>query len=176
MSTERPDAETQQDSQSEQTEEYSAVTWFEATNADTQAILLGRHEDGQTLEEEEVVDGSAVRVRRYYEPQEVIELPVTMDADAASEWIDANRDHEQFDGVDWDAHDEKSYLRAIVGTRNNYRGLLAHFEQDLRDLHVVGVEAQRELDQILEKMAEASYEGPAVSISRIEKPDGGEDE
>lgn len=165
-------AATEPAGENEQPETYDAVTWFEANNADTQSLLLGRHDEGQTLEEEEVHDGSPVRARRHFVPQEVIELPETMEREAAIDWVEENRDHEQFEGYDWEEHDRKGLLAVIVNNRNNYRSTLSYFEQQLQDVHAVGIEAQQKLDEIRGEMADAMLNGPAVSVNCVEEPEG----
>lgn len=130
------------DDADDEQETYSAVTWLESNNADTQTMLLGAFDDGEEISVPETDDGIPVRARRYYEPKATIDLPEPMGPDAAVDWVNDNRDHEGFEGYDWDAHDRREYLDTIVANRYSARQTLAHFEERLQSLTVVGVEAK----------------------------------
>lgn len=151
-------------------ETFSAVTWLEANNAETQAMLLGRFEEGEVLGVPEIHDRTPVRARRHFDPVEVVDLPEPMEGDAAVEWVNDHRDLDEFDDYDWEDHDRREYLDTIVENRNSTRQMLAHFEERLRNLNVVGVEAQSELEEIRAEMGEAMTSGPAVSVNRVEEP------
>lgn len=154
---------------------YGAVTRMAANNADTEELLLGHHEDGQILSVPEIHDGTPIRARRYYEPSAVVLLPETMATEDALDWLDDNRDHPHLDGYDWDAHDKRDLIDAVVSTRNTYRSVLSSFERKLANIHVIGVEAREEVEELREEMVEATMEGPGVEVNCIEKPDEEDD-
>lgn len=157
-------------------ETYEAVTWFEANNAETQAILLGRHDEGDVFAEPEVHDKQPVRARRHFEPVEIIDLPREMGREDAIDWLEANRDHPGFDGFDWEEHDRKELLSVIVENRNNFRSTLSHFERRIAEVHPASIEAQNELEEIQEEMVEAMTGGTPVEVNCVQKQEAVSDD
>lgn len=162
---------TTDDAQTDQ-QTYETITFVEATEADTQSLLFGRHEaPTEAREPEELSDGTIAYVRRVYEPVSAVSLPRPMDAAAAQAWVDANRDHPGFEGYDWAAHERRGLLATIVETRASYNRLVSGTIDQLDAVPNVSVEADQAVGQIQETLLEALDDSPPTVVDRT--PDEG---
>jgi len=152
-------------------EQYGAATRFAATNADTETILLGRHDEPTTLSVPEVHDGTVVRARRYYEPVTVVSFPYSMSEEDAIDWLDDHRHHPDLADYDWKTHEARDLLDVIVDNRNRYRMQLSDFERQLESVRAVGERTKRELKELREAMTDAMENGPPVEVNCLAAPD-----
>lgn len=170
-----PETDASEPETAQEDETHPCVTLFEANNADTQSLVLGRHDEPQELTQPELnEDNLPVYVRRWYEPKTIVTLPGSLTRDEAREWIDDHREHPKFENYDWRAHDEADALATVVNNRDDYRSFLSHIYTRLEEVSVVGIEAKEQLGDVREEIADVMTSGPAVEIDRVEKPEEAE--
>jgi hypothetical protein len=151
---------------------YETITFVEATDADTQSLLFGRHEQPtEAREPEELSDGTIAYVRRVYEPVSAVSLPRAMAAEPAQQWVDANRDHPGLEGYDWDAHERRGLLATIVETRASYNRLVSGTIDQLEAVPNVSVEADQAVGQIQETLLDALDDSPPTVVDRTGEVD-----
>ena len=150
-------------------ETFEAVTWLEATNADTQELLLGEQSD-QTITVPELVDSKPVRVRRYYEVQLVIDLPRKMTREEVHDWLQDHHDDTTFDDFDWDTYEDRELFDVVVQNRNQFTSILNDIEQRLHDLNPMALQVSEDLDEIRDDITDVTSAGPPVQINEVEKP------
>jgi hypothetical protein len=150
-------------------ETFEHVTWLEATNADTQALVFGEESD-QKMSVAELVDSKPVRVRRYYEVQLVIDLPREMTREEVHDWLQDHHDDTTFDDFDWDTWEDRELFDVVVENRNQFKSMLGDIEDRLNDLQPLDAETSDELDDIRDDITSVLFGGTPVEINEIEKP------
>ena len=178
MSSETTEAADRPD---DEPETYEAVTVMVAREAAAQALVLGRIDDPMTLAEPEVdAEGRVVRIRRAYEPVSVCPTPEPMPAEDVFAWLadPETRELHAFEDYDWDEHDRKQDLAAIVDTRAQYRQLLLDLDErlDAVETHVASVGAMERISAIRDDIWSVLEDGTPVEIDQTGQGSEGDDE
>jgi len=152
-------------------ETFGAVTWFQAIDSDQQSLKLGQFNRILEIAEPEETDQGVVYVRREFEPVQTISFQGELTRGEARSWIQANRDHQGFDGFDWRAHERRELLSEVVDTRSNYLRSMANIYDQLEAVPVVSVTADEALGEIMDGIAEVLNQTPPTIVDAAEDTD-----
>lgn len=118
--------------ETEQEDEFQAVTVVEAVNAQRTQVLFGERDQRVALETPEVVDGLAVMVKRLFEPLGVVRFDRPRARDEIQEWLAEEPDRGPLSDHDYERVEQDSILRQAIQTRVSHQQTVRNIQQQLR--------------------------------------------